>query len=173
MTENRVASSCVGCPWFLGSSKPADPPSGPLHLPCTDSPDLLNSPLSHAPHKPTCAFRLTCTMHVTMCVTCTTGCGGAACPSGFYCAASIDSGVGDVCIPLPRNAGQTGGPCLPNNLQVGVDVWNVNIMWHVGRGLLCGTKCWQHKKFVTTSCFSSRCSLAARAASTASEIPGT
>lgn len=47
-----------------------------------------------------------------------TGCGSAACPSGFYCAASFDSGVGDICLPLPADAGKVGGPCLPNNLPV-------------------------------------------------------
>lgn len=48
----------------------------------------------------------------------TAGCGSAACPSGFYCANNADSGVGDVCLPLPANAGKAGGPCLPNNLPV-------------------------------------------------------
>jgi hypothetical protein len=59
--------------------------------------------------------------NTVLCVPCLSvvpGCGGAACPSAFYCAASVDSGVDDVCIPLPRNAGQPGGPCMPNNLQV-------------------------------------------------------
>lgn len=46
------------------------------------------------------------------------GCGSAACPSGFYCASSADSGVGDVCLQLPANAGKVGGPCLPNNMPV-------------------------------------------------------
>uniref|UniRef100_A0A383WHI1 Granulins domain-containing protein n=1 Tax=Tetradesmus obliquus TaxID=3088 RepID=A0A383WHI1_TETOB len=40
----------------------------------------------------------------------------AACPSGFYCAAKFDAGVGERCIPLPKNAGSEGAPCLPNNL---------------------------------------------------------
>jgi hypothetical protein len=41
-----------------------------------------------------------------------------ACPSGFYCAAKFDAGVGERCIPLPKYAGQEGAPCLPNNLPV-------------------------------------------------------
>ncbi|KAF6253487.1 hypothetical protein COO60DRAFT_416992 [Scenedesmus sp. NREL 46B-D3] len=40
----------------------------------------------------------------------------AACPSGFYCAAEFDAGVGERCTPLPKNAGSAGAPCLPNNL---------------------------------------------------------
>lgn len=40
----------------------------------------------------------------------------ASCPSGFYCASVIDAGVGERCLPIPKNAGQPGGPCLPNNL---------------------------------------------------------
>lgn len=40
------------------------------------------------------------------------------CPNGFYCAAEYDAGAGERCVPIPSNAGQAGGPCLPNNLLV-------------------------------------------------------
>ncbi|GBF96113.1 hypothetical protein Rsub_08989 [Raphidocelis subcapitata] len=37
------------------------------------------------------------------------------CPSGFYCANYADATVGDRCLPLPEDAGKSGGRCLPNN----------------------------------------------------------